>query len=274
MGALDKLKARQAENRPKVSSKPKPESGPKPEAKPTPEARPEQKPAAKKPAAKAKTIDLCQLLESKLNDIVADVVCGALDEMSTAEERYEFLSTSVVKNFRTDEEMHTVADQYKPGPPKPSVIAKKVVPEKKSKPESKPKPEKKAAVKKPSGKKPAKKTDAKAGGCPSQSEATSRLVSQALRSGIAVEELVEQLRGLRCHATMRKSGDVKVLSCPDAIGRVLEAVANMHKDETVPPVSSDDAGPAQAEMCPECGEPMEHEGGCSICKSCGHSKCG
>ena len=26
--------------------------------------------------------------------------------------------------------------------------------------------------------------------------------------------------------------------------------------------------------CPECGEPMIHEGGCDICKACGWSKCG
>lgn len=26
--------------------------------------------------------------------------------------------------------------------------------------------------------------------------------------------------------------------------------------------------------CPECGEPLVHEGGCNICKACGWSKCG
>ena len=26
--------------------------------------------------------------------------------------------------------------------------------------------------------------------------------------------------------------------------------------------------------CPDCGNPVEHEGGCVICKHCGFSKCG
>ena len=44
------------------------------------------------------------------------------------------------------------------------------------------------------------------GGCPSQSEATSRLVSMALRSGMDVSTLIEQLRGIRCHSTLRQKG--------------------------------------------------------------------
>ena len=27
-------------------------------------------------------------------------------------------------------------------------------------------------------------------------------------------------------------------------------------------------------FCPECGEPVEHEGGCVVCRNCGYSKCG
>ncbi len=44
----------------------------------------------------------------------------------------------------------------------------------------------------------------RAGGCPSQSEATSRLVSIALRSGMSVEAIIEQLKGIRCHSTIRQ----------------------------------------------------------------------
>lgn len=122
----------------------------------------------------------------------------------------------------------------------------------------------------------------RAGGCPSQSEATSRLVSTALRAGMSVDSVVEQLRGIRCHSTLRKrngdAGDVKVLSCPDAIGRVLEKVAKMQgKDVISPRIVTDVSSPkgdADDTICPECGDRLEHEGGCNICRACGYSKCG
>lgn len=66
----------------------------------------------------------------------------------------------------------------------------------------------------------------RAGGCPSQSEATSRLVSVALRSGIDAKSIVEQLKGIRCPSTIRQK-DMKVLSCPDAIGRLVEKVLKL-----------------------------------------------
>ena len=63
----------------------------------------------------------------------------------------------------------------------------------------------------------------KAGGCPSQSEATARLVSVALRSGMDVKTITNQLRGIRCPSTIRQQG-MKCTSCPDAIARVIEKV--------------------------------------------------
>jgi len=106
------------------------------------------------------------------------------------------------------------------------------------------------------------------GGCPSQSEATSRLVSTALRSGMNVNSIIEQLRGIRCPSTLRQPG-LKVLSCPDAIGRVLERVVALRGEEKA-------AGdkPANGSKCPECGSALEHESGCVVCRSCGYSKCG
>ena len=120
----------------------------------------------------------------------------------------------------------------------------------------------------------------RAGGCPSQSEATSRLVSTALRSGLAVEELIAQLKGIRCHSTLRQKGsnpEIKVLSCPDAIGTVLEKVYKELQGRNLinqpEPESSMDNEPAEGHGCPECGKPLTHEGGCVICPYCGYSKC-
>jgi len=45
----------------------------------------------------------------------------------------------------------------------------------------------------------------KAGGCPSQSEATARILSVALRSGVEPEVLIEQLKGIRCLSTVTRS---------------------------------------------------------------------
>lgn len=121
----------------------------------------------------------------------------------------------------------------------------------------------------------------RAGGCPSQSEATARLVSIALRSGMDVNSIIEQLKGIRCHSTIRQPG-MKVTSCPDAIARALEKVSKLQnggntttavktletKEAEVPHV------PGKKRFCPECGTPVAHEGGCVICKNCGYSKCG
>lgn len=128
----------------------------------------------------------------------------------------------------------------------------------------------------------------KAGGCPSQSEATARLISIGLRSGMKVEEIVEQLRGIRCHSTLRQrayNNDIKVLSCPDAIARTIEKLMNI-KDESLDQQSitiQDDTNiedlipvPKESKYkskCPECGNVITHQDGCVICPNCGFSKC-
>ena len=122
----------------------------------------------------------------------------------------------------------------------------------------------------------------KEGGCPSQSEATARLISVALRSGISIDEIIKQIRGIRCPSTIRQPG-LKCTSCPDAIARVIKKVYDMQiKGMAVSPESmSADAPQVEIEnpnkhtlkFCPECGELLEHEGGCVSCRSCGWSKC-
>lgn len=125
----------------------------------------------------------------------------------------------------------------------------------------------------------------KAGGCPSQSEATARLVSIALRCGISTNEIIDQLKGIRCPSTVSKSG-MQCTSCPDAIAKVIAKVDKFRdggkageaaKIEPAPvrpsSIKTHGAGDGM-KYCPECGAKMEHEGGCVICRDCGYSKCG
>ena len=120
----------------------------------------------------------------------------------------------------------------------------------------------------------------KAGGCPSQSEATARLASIALRSGISVKSIIEQLKGIRCPSTIRQQG-LKCTSCPDAIAKTIERVYNNQVKlgkwqalgNQIPPKTSNST-PGRTHFCPECGAKLEHEGGCVMCRQCGFSKCG
>lgn len=122
----------------------------------------------------------------------------------------------------------------------------------------------------------------KAGGCPSQSEATARLASIALRSGISIDEILKQLQGIRCPSTIRRPG-MKCTSCPDAIAQVVKRTAKMLEEQRIgmgspllQPIKSQEVqenATGQMNYCPECGEKMEHEGGCVSCRVCGYSKC-
>lgn len=111
----------------------------------------------------------------------------------------------------------------------------------------------------------------KSGGCASsQSEAVSRLVSLALRAGVAPDAILEQLAGIRCPMPHWQSGGM-VLSCPDGISKVLKRyLGNRGLLDTsgTKVVRGDVAG-----MCPDCGHVLEFLEGCMVCRACGHSKC-
>lgn len=115
----------------------------------------------------------------------------------------------------------------------------------------------------------------KSGGCAaSNAEAVSRLVSLALRSGIDPSTIVEQLRGIRCPIPTWHEGEM-VLSCADAIARTLEkAIKEAGGSDAKSQISFSSLDMGYCPQCPECGGILENEGGCSVCKSCGYSKCG
>ena len=111
----------------------------------------------------------------------------------------------------------------------------------------------------------------KAGGCASaQLEATCRLISLALRSGVDVASVVKHLRGIRCPSIAWEQGHA-VLSCPDAIGSVLERYIKGESAATNP----DEYGLAMnlGGQCPECGGMLVYQEGCHICPACGYTKC-
>ncbi len=121
----------------------------------------------------------------------------------------------------------------------------------------------------------------KAGGCAaSQLEATGRLVSLALRSGVENKKIVDQLRGIRCPSPSWEKGG-RIFSCADAIARVLEVrlgSGEMHsKSEELekhsPHTMIEDKLGNVVGVCPDCGAALRHEEGCVVCRSCGYSKC-
>ena len=103
-----------------------------------------------------------------------------------------------------------------------------------------------------------------------KTEAIGRLVSLALRSGVRVEKIVEQLKGIGGeHPVFQQDG--LVLSIPDAISRVLEK-RYMNGESGLRTKSAGNSLSGQS--CPECGEPIAFEEGCLTCHYCGFSKCG
>ena len=132
-------------------------------------------------------------------------------------------------------------------------------------------------------------TNGKSGGCHSQSEATCRMVSTALKYNIPTDVIIKQLKGIRCPSSIKNSGGCS-LSCPDAIARCIEKCIGYEKNKKTDSYSEyyqqqftkyyDEAivnltniETLDSSKCPECGSPLEFEGGCQVCRSCGYSKC-
>ena len=117
------------------------------------------------------------------------------------------------------------------------------------------------------------------GAAMADSEAIGRLASLALRSGVPLQEIYDQLRGISCDRAVG-FGDNKVLSMPDgiaqAIGRYLRAKEGTQEelDLGLPGMSPSTHQTPVLETCPECGSShLVRESGCNVCKLCGHSAC-
>ena len=143
----------------------------------------------------------------------------------------------------------------------------------------------------------------KAGGSAmADAEAMGRLVSLALRSGIPIQQVHRQMRGISSDRAVGL-GPNKVLSVPDAIGLALEdwmrtkqgvqqellttsetlSVPSAPAPKSMPVATAGGAqmqfeavnsGDAFIGTCPDCGSQLEFAEGCVKCHVCGFSECG
>jgi ribonucleoside-diphosphate reductase alpha chain len=135
----------------------------------------------------------------------------------------------------------------------------------------------------------------KAGGAAmADTEAIGRLASLALRSGIPITAVRDQLRGISCDRAVGV-GPNKVLSAPDAVAQAIERYLLEREgvQEELPisaPAGLSGSGGAMASQggmvqrdleqsflgsCPECGTgQLAYEEGCVKCHVCGYSECG
>ena len=115
-------------------------------------------------------------------------------------------------------------------------------------------------------------------------------MSLALRSGISIKQVKDQLRGISCDRAVGL-GPHKVLSAPDAIGQAIERYLEEKEgiQEDLPLTVSATQGATRTESsagaashesfdmgtCPDCGTGhLAFEEGCKKCHVCGYSECG
>ncbi len=125
-------------------------------------------------------------------------------------------------------------------------------------------------------------------------EAIGRLISLALRFGIPIQSVHQQLRGISSDRAIG-FGQNKVLSVPDAIAQAIglrEQEKQGVQQELIPSIAAAEAAsverspepqlallaydPGESFMgtCPECHSQLEFAEGCMKCHACGYSECG
>ena len=122
-----------------------------------------------------------------------------------------------------------------------------------------------------------------------QLEAVARLVSMALRAGVAPQEIVDQLRGITDEPVW--DNGVLVRSAPDALALALGRTLGLERAQTYGeapefletavetdlgsvPQTERPAGRAGWGACPQCSGPLVFQEGCLMCRECGYNKCG
>lgn len=136
-------------------------------------------------------------------------------------------------------------------------------------------------------------------------EAIGRLISLALRAGVSPDAIIDQLSGIKSSSATRQENGTIVFSVPDAVAKALamflkgenspkgsavtEVLMRSLVEESeptelaVPPISSireelpqilqANGARYSGDLCPNCGEPLIHSGGCELCLFCGYSRC-
>ena len=122
----------------------------------------------------------------------------------------------------------------------------------------------------------------KGGICQANLNAETRMASLALRAGVKVNEVIDQLKGITCPACTAlkaKGGNIDGISCPDIIAKtILEFVTPSKNNKPIAAVDNTfkqiSKEVQEYEECPECHEKtLIRDGGCKQCTSCGYSKC-
>ena len=119
----------------------------------------------------------------------------------------------------------------------------------------------------------------KGGICQANLAAVTRMISLGLRSGLKIEEIEDQLKGIHCPAcqlTRAKGNHVDGMSCPDIMAKTIrEFLTNEIKPcmNNKTPQQNTTIIKDGGKKCPECGESIVNTGGCIQCPSCGWSKC-
>ena len=120
------------------------------------------------------------------------------------------------------------------------------------------------------------------GGCNNFMIGLSRMISLAARSGCDINSIVDQLKSCgSCPSyvvrTFTKKDTSKGSCCPMSIGW---ALIDMHEEmqREVKGISLDSINEEKIPKtinnpCPKCGDELQFQGGCNICKSCGWTKC-